>query len=109
MKHAIEIGWRWDALMLFDPPDVPPKDHPLYPAMEVFENRLTEWAKGRRRRFASVEELTEEYKQSRATGRWVDGRARADGALGAAQVARRQRLRACLRAGERGLRSTRRR
>ena len=23
MKHAIEIGWRWDALMLFDPPDVP--------------------------------------------------------------------------------------
>ena len=24
MKHAVEIGWRWDALMLFDPPDVPP-------------------------------------------------------------------------------------
>jgi len=33
MKHAIEIGWRWDALMLFDPPDVPPKDHPQYAAM----------------------------------------------------------------------------
>ena len=55
MKHAIEIGWRWDALMLFDPPDVPLKGHPLYAAMEVFENRLTEWAKGRRRRFASVD------------------------------------------------------
>jgi len=50
MKHAIEIGWRWDALMLFDPPDVPLKGHPLYAAMEVFENKLTEWAKGRRRR-----------------------------------------------------------
>ena len=25
MKHAIEIGWRWDALVLFDPPDVPPE------------------------------------------------------------------------------------
>ena len=25
MKHAIEIGWRWDALVLFDPPDVPPQ------------------------------------------------------------------------------------
>ena len=73
MKHAIEIGWRWDALMLFDPPDVPPKDHPLYAAMETFENRLTEWAKGRRRHFNSVEELTEEYKQSRATARWVPG------------------------------------
>ena len=24
MKHAIEVGWRWDALMLFDPPNVPP-------------------------------------------------------------------------------------
>ena len=23
MKHAVEVGWRWDALMLFDPPDVP--------------------------------------------------------------------------------------
>jgi pimeloyl-ACP methyl ester carboxylesterase len=73
MKHAIEIGWRWDALMLFDPPDVPLKGHPLYAAMETFENRLTEWAKGRRRHFNSVEELTEEYKASRATSRWVDG------------------------------------
>ena len=73
MKHAIEIGWRWDALMLFDPPDVPPKGHPLYAGMEVFENKLTEWAKGRRRRFASIDELTEEYRQSRATARWVEG------------------------------------
>ena len=46
MKHAIEIGWRWDALVLFDPPDVPPHGHPLYAAMEVFENKLTEWAQG---------------------------------------------------------------
>jgi pimeloyl-ACP methyl ester carboxylesterase len=73
MKHAIGIGWRWDALMLFDPPDVPPKGHPLYAGMEVFENKLTEWAKGRRRRFASIDELTEEYRQSRATARWVEG------------------------------------
>jgi pimeloyl-ACP methyl ester carboxylesterase len=73
MKHAIEIGWRWDALMLFDPPDVPPKGHPLYAGMEVFENKLTEWAKDRRRNFASIDELTEEYRQSRAKARWVDG------------------------------------
>jgi pimeloyl-ACP methyl ester carboxylesterase len=59
--------------MLFDPPDVPPKSHPLYAGMEVFENKLTEWAKGRRRRFASIDELTEEYRQSRATARWVEG------------------------------------
>jgi pimeloyl-ACP methyl ester carboxylesterase len=73
MKHAIEIGWCWDALLLFDPPDVPPPNHPTYAAMEAFEKRLTEFALNRRRKFASVEELTDEYLQSRATTRWVPG------------------------------------
>jgi pimeloyl-ACP methyl ester carboxylesterase len=73
MKHAIEIGWRWDALMLFDPPDVPPPGHPTYAAMETFENRLTEFALNRRRKFDSVDELTNEYLQSRATRNWVPG------------------------------------
>jgi pimeloyl-ACP methyl ester carboxylesterase len=73
MKHAIEIGWRWDALVLFDPPNVPPVDHPRYPTMEAFEKRLTEWALARRRRFATVDELTDEYLQSRATKNWVAG------------------------------------
>ncbi|HSJ42846.1 MAG TPA: alpha/beta hydrolase [Xanthobacteraceae bacterium] len=73
MKHAIEIGWRWDALVLFDPPNVPPVDHPRYEPMEAFEKRLTEWALKRRRRFASVDELAAEYRQSRATQGWVSG------------------------------------
>src|SRR5208282_2402901 len=73
MKHAVETGWRWDALVLFDPPNVPPPGHPIYPAMEIFENRLTEWARNRRRRFASIDELTDEYLQSRATRNWVRG------------------------------------
>jgi pimeloyl-ACP methyl ester carboxylesterase len=73
MKHALEIGWRWDALVLVDPPNVPPPEHPAFPPMAAFEKRLTEWARSRRRHFAAVAELTEEYKQSRATARWVDG------------------------------------
>lgn len=73
MKHAIEIGWCWDALVLFDPPNVPPFGHPTYTAMEVFEHKLTEWAHQRRRRFAAVAELAEEYLLSRATVRWVTG------------------------------------
>jgi pimeloyl-ACP methyl ester carboxylesterase len=73
MKHAIEIGWRWDALVLFDPPDVPPPDHPLFPVMKIFEDKLVEWARSRRRRFASIEELTAEYLASRATRNWVPG------------------------------------
>ena len=73
MKHALEIAWRWDALVLVDPPNMPPPDHPAFPPMAAFEKRLTAWARSRRRHFASVAELTEEYKQSRATARWVDG------------------------------------
>jgi len=73
MKHALEVGWRWDALVLFDPPNVPPPGHPAYAAMAEFEKRLTAWARQRRRRFAAIAELTEEYRQSRATVRWVDG------------------------------------
>ena len=73
MKHAIEIGWRWDALVLFDPPDVPPPGHPTYAAMEAFEKRLTEFARNRRRKFASVDELTNDFLQSRATRNWVPG------------------------------------
>jgi pimeloyl-ACP methyl ester carboxylesterase len=73
MKHALEVAWRWDALVLFDPPDVPPPGHPTYEAMVAFENRLTAWAKSRRRHFASIDELTDEYKQSRATQSWVPG------------------------------------
>ena len=73
MKHAIEIGWRWDTLVLFDPPDVPPPGHPNYAAMEAFELRLTEFARNRRRKFASIDELANEYLQSRATRNWVPG------------------------------------
>src|SRR5579863_314046 len=73
MKHAIEIGWCWDALVLFDPPNVPPPGNPAYAAMAAFEKKLSEWARQRRRRFATIEELAEEYRQSRATARWVEG------------------------------------
>jgi pimeloyl-ACP methyl ester carboxylesterase len=73
MKHALEIGWRWEALVLFDPPDVPPPGHPKYAAMKIFEDKLVEWARNRRRRFASIDELTTEYLQSRATRNWVPG------------------------------------
>jgi pimeloyl-ACP methyl ester carboxylesterase len=73
MKHAIEVGWQWNALFLFDPPDVPPPGHPQYDAMEKFEMRLNDFALKRPRKFASVEELASIYLQSRATRNWVPG------------------------------------
>ncbi len=73
MKHAIEIGWRCDALVLFDPPNVPPETHPQYEAMRVFETKLAAWAMGRRRQFATEEELAADFRASRASSRWVPG------------------------------------
>lgn len=73
MKHAVEIGWKWDALVLYDPPNVPPPSHPVYEVMEAFENRLVKYAASRRRTFNSAAELAGEYRASRATARWVDG------------------------------------
>ena len=73
MKHAIEIGWCWDALLLFDPPDVPPPGHRAYEPMRVFEIKLADWARNRRSRYASIEELADEYRQSRAARSWVAG------------------------------------
>lgn len=73
MKHGLERTWRWTALVLFDPPNVPPKGHALYPAMEEFETRLVTFARGRQERFASPDALTESYLRSRTSRMWVDG------------------------------------
>jgi len=73
MKHAIEIGWRWDALVLFDPPNVPPPGHPIHEAMVIFENRMIELARKRRRRYNSFEKLAQDYRKSRAGRLWVEG------------------------------------
>lgn len=73
MKHAIEIGWRWDALLLFDPPNMPPPGHPAYEPMARYERRLSEWARRRRSRFANPAELAEEYRGSRSASDWVPG------------------------------------
>ena len=73
MKHAIEVGFCWDALVLFDPPNVPPPGHALYRLMEAFEVRLTDYAKSRRTHFAGIEELAAEFARSRAGQSWAPG------------------------------------
>ena len=73
MKHALEIGFRFDALVLFDPPNVPPRDHPAFPAMEAFEARLVAFTRSRRTHFATVEELASDFAKSRVGQAWVPG------------------------------------
>jgi len=72
MKHAIEIGFRWDALILFDPPNVPPPGHRVFEMMDTFEHRLADWAMGRPNRFADPSELATQYRETRAHASWVD-------------------------------------
>ena len=73
MKHATEIGWRWDALVLFDPPNIPRPGHAVYELMCKFENRLDEWAKSRRSHYDDPMELAAEYAGLRAHAGWADG------------------------------------
>lgn len=77
MKHAIEIEWVWDALVLFDPPNVPPRGHAQYESMRIFELKLVEWAMQRQEISASVEELQQAFDSNRAQSRWLP-QARAD-------------------------------
>lgn len=73
MKHAIELGFRWDALILFDPPNVPPPGHRVHDVMDVFERRLAEWALRRQERFDDPAELARQYAETRAHSTWVAG------------------------------------
>jgi pimeloyl-ACP methyl ester carboxylesterase len=73
MKHAIELGFPWSALVLFDPPNVPPPGHPTYETMDAFERRLADWAMRRQEHFADPSELARQYAETRAHSTWVDG------------------------------------
>ena len=71
MKHATEMDGGWDALLLFDPPNVPPRDHRLYEAMRAFELKLVQWACGRPETFDSADGMVANYRESRGCSRWV--------------------------------------
>jgi pimeloyl-ACP methyl ester carboxylesterase len=73
MKHAVELGFPWEALVLFDPPNVPPPGHPVHATMDVFERRLADWALSRPDRFADPAELAGQYAATRAHATWVAG------------------------------------
>lgn len=73
MIAALDIGWRFDALVLFDPPNNPAAGHPARPAMEAYLNALTAWALGRRERFADPAELARDYAATRAGRNWAAG------------------------------------
>lgn len=73
MLAALEQGWRFDALVLFDPPNNPPEGHPAHGQMVDYLNRLVAWASARRDRFGDPAELARDYAGTRAGRRWTEG------------------------------------
>ena len=45
VRIAIERGQRFDALVLFDPPNVPAPGHPVHATMVAYEHKLADWAR----------------------------------------------------------------
>jgi len=75
LLHAMTYGWRWDALILFDPPLAPPPGHPLHAVQRDFDLALDAWARQRRERFSSADELAEYFRNARRMRGWVEGAA----------------------------------
>lgn len=70
---AVTLGWRWDALVVFDPPLVPGDGHPLQAMALDSEERLAGWALKRPSRYGSPEELAAMFSGAKTHYRWVAG------------------------------------
>lgn len=66
---------HFDALIAFDPPNVPASGHPVREAMVGYENKLARWASQRPTRFADPAELAGDFAATRSGRRWTEGAA----------------------------------
>lgn len=73
LLQAIATGRRFDALLLFDPPNVPPEGDPAREPMLAYLRRLADWASERRSQFADPAELARDYAATSAGSGWVQG------------------------------------
>jgi pimeloyl-ACP methyl ester carboxylesterase len=71
--HGLTYGRRWDALVLFDPPLIPPPGHRAHEVARRFELMLVDWAKQRRNVFDDPAEQAEAFARSSSLRRWVPG------------------------------------
>jgi pimeloyl-ACP methyl ester carboxylesterase len=73
MLQALAGRSDFSALILFDPPDVPPPGHPVRGKMEDYEQKLARWARQRRTHFDDPAELARDYASTRSGQRWAEG------------------------------------
>lgn len=73
IRHALEYGKRWEALILFDPAMVPGPGRPENEVGRKFELMLVDWAKQRPDRSESPEKFAENFANAKTLRRWVPG------------------------------------
>lgn len=73
LKYALDGNRRLEGLIVFDPPMVPAKDHPLYERLQGEEKVLWKWAARRQDTFDDPGEQAEQFRKSRMLSKWVDG------------------------------------
>jgi pimeloyl-ACP methyl ester carboxylesterase len=73
MIATLELGCRFDALVLFDPPNNPAQGHAARPAMVKYLERLAAWAAARRDHFDDPAELARDFAATRAGRDWQPG------------------------------------
>ena len=66
---------HFDALIAFDPPNVPAPGHPVHQAMVGYEHKLARWASGRPTTFADPADLAADFAATRSGWRWAQGAA----------------------------------
>ena len=75
MLQALVGRSEFAALVLFDPPNVPPPGHPVRVKMAEYEHKLAHWARHRRDHFDDPLALANEYASTRSGRRWAAGTA----------------------------------
>lgn len=73
IRHALEYGRRWEALVLFDPALVPGPGRPMRDVGRKFELMLVDWAKKRPDCLSSLGEMAANFSKSKTLRRWVPG------------------------------------
>jgi pimeloyl-ACP methyl ester carboxylesterase len=75
MLQALAGRSPFAVLVLFDPPNVPAKGHPVHAAMVGYEHKLANWARHRRAHFDDPRELASSFAHTRSGKTWPEGTA----------------------------------